>query len=67
MDRAIPPAWRRLDFSQLEDRLLEVKRLLEQAAALAAAADGERVAAVARQSVRQAEAAGADPQRRRYR
>jgi len=56
-----------MDFSNLENRLLEVKRLLEQAAALAAAADGERVAAVARQSVKQAEAKGADPQRRRYR
>lgn len=67
MNQTTPPAWRRMDFSHLENRLLEVKRLLEQAAALATAADGERVAAVARQSVKQAEAKGADPQRRRYR
>jgi len=67
MNEMIPPAWRRLDLSNLENRLLDVKHLLEQAAALSIAADGERVATVARQSARQVEAERADPQRRRYR
>lgn len=67
MDETTPPAWRRLDLSNLESRLLDVKHLLEQAAALSIAADGERVATMVRQSARQVEAERADPQRRRYR
>jgi len=67
MNEMTPPAWRRLDLSNLENRLLDVKHLLEQAAALSIAADGERVATVVRQSARQVEAERADPQRRRYR
>jgi hypothetical protein len=67
MDQSTTPGWRKLDLSQLENRLIEVKQLLEQAVALAEAADGERVAAVARQGAKQAEAERADPQRRRYR
>lgn len=67
MDETTPPAWRRLDLSNLENRLLDVKHLLEQAAALSIAADGERVATMVRQSARQVEAERADPQRRRYR
>jgi hypothetical protein len=62
-----PPDWQPLDLSRLTERLSEVKRLLEQAAALAAAEEGRRALAMTRVQQEKAEQAHAEPHRRRYR
>ena len=59
--------WEPLDLSALEARLVEVKRLFEQAAALAAAQDANRVAVVSTLQRRQAEERRGNPKRRQYR
>lgn len=46
-DTPSPPQWRAADFSELERRLTEAKRLLEQAARMMEAREMEKVSAVA--------------------
>jgi len=58
--------WKPLDLSNLVDKLTEAKTLLEQAAALAAAREGDKVRTMAelqRSKVKEAQSGG----RRRYR
>jgi len=59
--------WKPLDVSELRARLVEVKSLLEQAAALGAAQDAARVEAMAELHHRNEEQARGNPARRRYR
>jgi hypothetical protein len=59
--------WKTLDLSELQRRLTEVKLLLEQAAALAAAQDANRLASMTELQQRQAEERHGNPQRQRYR
>ncbi len=59
--------WQQLDLSNLQDRLEQAKRLLEQAALLAATRDGDRVSALADLHRQIAEDQRGDPQRQRYR
>jgi hypothetical protein len=60
-------SWQPLDLSRLTERIEEARDLLQQAAAVAAAQDGARLAAVAELHRRQGEERRADPHRRRYR
>lgn len=62
-----PGAWRPLDMSGLRGRLAEVKSLLEQAAALAAAHDTSRLETMAAHMQKNEEQARGGAVRRRYR
>ena len=59
--------WQTLDASELVDRLSEVKGLLEQAAALAAAQEGNRILTMTEVQRHKTEAVHGEPRRRRYR
>jgi hypothetical protein len=62
-----PAGWTGLDATGLVERLREAAALLEQAAAVAAAGDGGRLAAMAELQRRLEEDRHADARRRRYR
>lgn len=59
--------WRQLELSRLQDRLGEVSRLLEQAAALAGAQDRDRIHAMARLQAPDQGGGHDHPRRRRFR
>lgn len=59
--------WRQLDMSHLQERLGEVSRLLEQAAALAGARDRDRINAMAQLQAPDQGGGHDHPRRRRFR
>lgn len=56
--------WKSLDFSELRARLVEIKSLLEQAAALGAAGDAARVEAIAELHIKNKEQERGEHERR---
>ncbi len=62
-----PPEWRSFDLETLRARLVEIKDLLEQAAAVGLAQDADRLEALTRLAQRSREEAHGTPGRRRYR
>jgi len=69
-DPGAPPAdprWGSFDLDGLRSRLVEIKDLLEQAAAVGIAQDADRLEALTRLAQRSREDGNAPPGRRRYR